>query len=47
MSQQFGADVSYNPFKTSSDDILAAHGEFDIVIEAAGLFKAVLQMEAT
>ena len=41
MSQQFGADVTYNPFETSGADILAAHGEFDVVIEAAGVQSAV------
>ncbi|KAA3658811.1 MAG: hypothetical protein DWQ04_24035 [Chloroflexi bacterium] len=41
MSQRLGADVAYNPFETKSDAILAEHGEFDIVIEAAGVQSAV------
>jgi len=41
MSQQFGAEVTYNPFETSGADIVAAHGEFDVVIEAAGTQSAV------
>lgn len=41
MSEQLGADVTYNPFEQSSADILAAHGEFDVVIEAAGVQSAI------
>ena len=41
MSKQFGANVTYNPFETSGADILLAHGEFDVVIEAAGVQSAV------
>jgi 2-desacetyl-2-hydroxyethyl bacteriochlorophyllide A dehydrogenase len=41
MSQQFGADVTYHPFETNSAAIMAAHGEFDVVIEAAGTQSAV------
>ena len=41
MSQQFVADVTYNPFEKSSADILTAHGDFDVVIEAAGTQSAI------
>ncbi len=41
MSRQFGADADYDPFQTSSAAILAEHGEFDVVIEAAGTQSAV------
>jgi threonine dehydrogenase-like Zn-dependent dehydrogenase len=41
MSQRFGADVMYNPLKTSGADILAAQGELDVVIEAAGTQNAI------
>lgn len=40
-SQQFGADMTYDPMATSSTEILAAHGEFDVVIEAAGVQSAI------
>ena len=41
MSQQFGADVVYNPRKTAASAILAEQGEFDVVIEAAGSQSAL------
>ena len=41
MSQRLGADIIYDPFATSGDDILATQGEFDVVIEAAGSQSAV------
>lgn len=41
MSGQFGADVTCNPFDTTAENILAEHGEFDIVIEAAGVQSAI------
>ncbi|MEM7116755.1 MAG: zinc-binding dehydrogenase [Chloroflexota bacterium] len=41
LAEQFGAQASYDPFVTSGADILAAHGEFDVVIEAAGTQSAV------
>ena len=41
MSLQFGAAATYNPYETSANTILAAHGEFDVVIEAAGTQSAL------
>ena len=41
LSRQFGADVTYNPFETTGQEILDLHGEFDVVIEAAGVQGAV------
>jgi threonine dehydrogenase-like Zn-dependent dehydrogenase len=41
MSRRFGADVTYNPLEISDTAILEAHGEFDIVIEAAGTQSAI------
>lgn len=41
MSRQFGADVIYSPNKASCAEILAVHGEFDVVIEAAGVQSAI------
>ncbi len=41
LSTFFGADVVYDPTAVSSQQILAAHGEFDVVIEAAGVQSAV------
>lgn len=41
LAEQFGAQVAYDPQAASSADILAAHGEFDVVIEAAGTQSAV------
>jgi len=41
MSRQFGAEITYNPTEVSSSEILATHGEFDVVIEAAGVQSAI------
>ncbi|MCA9916946.1 MAG: zinc-binding dehydrogenase [Anaerolineales bacterium] len=41
MSQQFGATAVYDPTAVSSQQILDTHGEFDVVIEAAGVQSAV------
>ena len=41
MARQFGADATYDPSQTNSAEIIAAHGEFDLVIEAAGVQSAV------
>jgi threonine dehydrogenase-like Zn-dependent dehydrogenase len=41
MARRFGADSAYNPLTVSGADILQAHGEFDVVIEAAGVQSAV------
>lgn len=40
-SQQFGADVTYDPGVSTGDDILSEQGEFDVVIEAAGVQPAI------
>lgn len=40
-SQQFGADVTYDPGASTGDDILSEQGEFDVVIEAAGVQPAI------
>lgn len=41
MSERLGADVTYNPSIHDSAGILGNHGEFDVVIEAAGVQSAV------
>ena len=41
LSRRFGADVVYDPGETTGQAILDAHGEFDVVIEAAGVQSAV------
>ncbi|MEM7029563.1 MAG: zinc-binding dehydrogenase [Chloroflexota bacterium] len=41
MSQQLGADVTINPLDTPSGDNSSYHGEFDVVIEAAGVQSAI------
>jgi threonine dehydrogenase-like Zn-dependent dehydrogenase len=41
MGQQLGATVTYNPITYGSAEILDAHGDFDVVIEAAGVQSAV------
>ncbi|MCA9934212.1 MAG: zinc-binding dehydrogenase [Anaerolineales bacterium] len=41
MGHRFGADVSYHPDEMDSAAMLAAHSEFDVVIEAAGSQSAV------
>lgn len=41
MSQQFGAATVYDPTAVSPQQILEAHGEFDVVIEAAGVQSAL------
>lgn len=40
-SAQFGASVTYNPLEKTAAGILAEQGEFDIVIEAAGVQSAL------
>ena len=41
MAKQFGAKTTYSPQKSKSSDILAVHGEFDVVIEVAGTQSAI------
>ncbi|MDJ0754727.1 MAG: zinc-binding dehydrogenase [Ardenticatenaceae bacterium] len=41
MGERMGADVTYDPSRHNSTEILANHGEFDVVIEAAGVQSAV------
>jgi threonine dehydrogenase-like Zn-dependent dehydrogenase len=41
ISRQFGADTTLNPMTTEAKDVVAQHGEFDIVIEAAGTQSAI------
>lgn len=41
MAKRFGADTAYNPFEVSGAEIRRAHGEFDVVIEAAGVQSAI------
>ncbi len=41
MSKRFGADLTIDPFETTVAEILAEHGEFDSVVEAAGVQSAI------
>ena len=41
MAQRFGAHAIYDPTSIRGAEILAAHGEFDVVIEAAGVQNAI------
>jgi threonine dehydrogenase-like Zn-dependent dehydrogenase len=41
MSRLFGAQVALDPTTTSMEEIVAQHGEFDLVIEAAGSQSAL------
>ena len=41
LGQQLGADVAVNPLETTGKAMLGAHGEFDVVIEAAGVQSAI------
>lgn len=41
MAIEMGADVAYDPLQESGAQMLAAHGAFDVVIEAAGVQGAV------
>ena len=38
---QFGAAATFDPISTSGEQILEAHGDFNVVIEAAGVQSAV------
>ena len=41
LSKQFGADTTFNPLKSTGKEILDTLGEFDVVIEAAGVQSAI------
>lgn len=41
MSEQLGAQVSYDPGAVTGEAIAAIHNEFDVVIEAAGVQSAI------
>lgn len=41
MAQRFGAEIAYNPYEVNGPQIRQAHGEFDVVIEAAGVQSAI------
>lgn len=41
LAQQFGAAAVYDPTQSAAEKILDRHGPFDVVIEAAGVQKAI------
>ena len=41
LSKHFGADATFNPLESTGQEILDSLGEFDVVIEAAGVQSAI------